>query len=148
MSINSAMPLDARRNSTPLRKLLALAILLGSTGSAAALTKEAAIENCRMTVGKPIVQACMQAQGGRRAGADIEGCRAQANPKVHACVIAALNAANGRANVAVEVPKEVGAEARSRNRFAKGFRRAAAQHRRHHGDSRQREAGREADRAS
>jgi CHAT domain-containing protein len=100
------MPLDARRNSTPLRKLLALAILLGSTGSAAALTKEAAIENCRMTVGKPIVQACMQAQGGRRAGADIEGCRAQAKPKVHACVLAALNAANGRANVAVEVPKE------------------------------------------
>lgn len=106
MSINSAMPLDARRNSTPLRKLLALAILLGSTGSAAALTKEAAIENCRMTVGKPIVQACMQAQGGRRAGADIEGCRAKASPQVRACVMAALNAANGRANVAVELPKE------------------------------------------
>src|SRR5258707_11913596 len=33
-------------------------ILLGSAGSAAALTKEAALENCRMTVGKPIVQAC------------------------------------------------------------------------------------------
>lgn len=106
MSINSAMPLDARRNFTPLRKLLALAILLGSSGSAAALTKEAAIENCRMTVGKPIVQACMQAQGGRRAGADIEGCRAKAKPQVHACVLAALNAANGRANVAVEAPKE------------------------------------------
>jgi CHAT domain-containing protein len=107
MSINSAMPLDARRNSTPLRKLLALAILLGSTGSAAALTKEAAIENCRMTVGKPIVQACMQAQGGRKAGADIEGCRAKAKPQVHACVLAALNAANGRANVAVALPTDV-----------------------------------------
>jgi CHAT domain-containing protein len=107
MSINSAMPLDARRNSTPLRKLLVLAILLGSTGSAAALTKEAAIENCRMTVGKPIVQACMQAQGGRKAGADIEGCRAKAKPQVHACVLAALNAANGRANVAVALPTDV-----------------------------------------
>src|SRR5438270_9774271 len=106
MSINSAMPLDARRNSTPLRKLLVLAILLGSTGSAAALTKEAALENCRMTVGKPIVHACMQAQGGRKAGADIEGCRAKAKPQVHACVLAALNAANGRANVAVALPTE------------------------------------------
>lgn len=105
MSTNSGMPFDGRRNSPPLRKLLALAVLLGSTGSAAALTKEAALENCRMTVGKPIVQACMQAQGGRKAGADIEGCRAKAKPQVKACVLAALNAANGRANVAVEVPK-------------------------------------------
>ncbi|MET4797516.1 CHAT domain-containing protein [Bradyrhizobium sp. LB11.1] len=102
MSINSAMPLDARRNSTPLRKLLALAILLGSTGSAAALTKEAAIEHCRMSVGRPIVQACMRAGG----GANLEACRATATPKVRACVMAALNAANGRANVAAELPKE------------------------------------------
>src|SRR5206468_11543802 len=29
-----------------------------------------------------------------------------ASPKVKACVLAALNAANGRANVAVELPKE------------------------------------------
>lgn len=106
MSINSGMPFDGRRNSPSLRKLLALAVLLGSTGSAAALTKEAAIENCRMTIGKPIVQACMQAQGSRKAGADIAGCRAKAKPQVRACVLAALNAANGRANVAVEVPKE------------------------------------------
>ena len=33
-------------------------------------------------------------------------CRAKAKPQVHACVLAALNAANGRANVAVELPKE------------------------------------------
>ncbi|CUT10532.1 FIG01006073 hypothetical protein [Bradyrhizobium sp.] len=59
-----------------------------------------------MTVGKPIVHACMQAQGGRKAGADLEGCRAKASPQVRACVMAALNAANGRANVAVELPKE------------------------------------------
>ena len=102
MSTNSGMLLETHRNSTPLRKLLALAVLLGSTGSAAALTQEAAIENCRMTVGKPIVQACMHAGG----GADREACRAKAKPQVHACVLAALNAANGRANVAVELPKE------------------------------------------
>ncbi len=90
-----------------LRKLLALAVLLGSTGSAAALTQEAAVEKCRMTVGRPIVQACMQAAGGRAGGANLEGCRAKASPQVRACVMAALNAANGRANVAVELPKEV-----------------------------------------
>ncbi|WP_298883847.1 CHAT domain-containing protein [uncultured Bradyrhizobium sp.] len=106
MSSDVASPVQSRLHVALPRKLLVLVILLGSTGSAAALTKEAALENCRMTVGKPIVQACMQAQGGRKAGADIEGCRAKASPQVRACVLAALNAANGRANVAVEVPKE------------------------------------------
>lgn len=107
MSLAIANPFEGRPVIALPRKLLALAVLLGSTGSAAALTKEAAIENCRMTVGKPIVQACMQAQGGRKAGANLEGCRAKASPQVKACVMAALNAANGRANVAVEMPKEV-----------------------------------------
>ena len=65
------------------------------------LTKEQAIENCRNSVGRPIVQACMRGGGG-----SIEACREQATPKVKACVIAALNAANGRANVAVPVPKD------------------------------------------
>lgn len=106
MSLNAASPFKSRLDANLPRKLLALAVFLGSTGSAAALTQEAALENCRMTVGKPIVHACMQAQGGRKAGADIEGCRAKAKPQVHACVLAALNAANGRANVAVELPKE------------------------------------------
>ncbi|MCJ9735510.1 tetratricopeptide repeat protein, partial [Bradyrhizobium sp. PRIMUS42] len=105
MSLDATRPFKSRLDVSP-RHLLACAILLGSTGSAAALTKEAAIENCRMTVGRPIVQACMQAQGGRKAGADLEGCRAKASPQVRACVMAALNAANGRANVAVELPKE------------------------------------------
>lgn len=107
MNLNIANPFEGRPSIVLSRKLLALAVLLGSAGSAAALTKEAAIENCRMTVGKPIVRACMQAQGGRKAGADIEACRAKASPQVRACVMAALNAANGRANVAVELPKEV-----------------------------------------
>jgi CHAT domain-containing protein len=76
---------------------------LAGTGQVLALTKEQAIENCRNTVGRPIVQACM---GGRRDSGNIEQCRAQASPKVKACVIDALNKANGRANVAVPVPKE------------------------------------------
>lgn len=107
MSLDATSPFKSRLDFTPPPKLLALAILLGSVGSAAALTQEAAIENCRMTVGKPIVQACMRAAGGRKGGADLEACRTQARPQVKACVLAALNAANGRANVAVELPKEV-----------------------------------------
>lgn len=72
-----------------------------STVPGLALSKEKAIEDCRNSVGRPIVQACMRSGGG-----SIEACRAQATPKVRSCVIAALNAANGRANVAVPVPKE------------------------------------------
>ncbi|HXX08234.1 MAG TPA: CHAT domain-containing protein [Pseudolabrys sp.] len=89
-----------------LGKLLFIGLMLGvalaGTRDASALTKEEAIENCRATVGRPIVQACMQ--GGR--GDSREACRAQATPKVRECVIAALNKANGRANVPVDVPKE------------------------------------------
>src|SRR3569833_1229239 len=102
MSSDSGTLSESVPNLSPSRMLVAFALLLGSAGSAAALTKEAAIENCRMSVGKPIVQACMRAGG----GANLEACRAKASPQVRACVIAALNAANGRANVAVELPKE------------------------------------------
>jgi CHAT domain-containing protein len=97
---------------------VALALLIGATAPAFALTKEAAIEHCRMTVGKPIVMACMQASGGR---ANIEDCRAKAHPKVHACVIAALNAANGRANVAVAAPTEAAPKAQAGVAPAAGF---------------------------
>jgi CHAT domain-containing protein len=75
--------------------------LILSAGPAFALTKEAAIERCRMTVGRPIVQACFRAGGG-----SIEACREKARPPVVACVVAALNAANGRDNVAVSLPTE------------------------------------------
>ena len=54
-----------------------------------------------MTVGRPIVQACMRSGGG-----SLEACRGRAKPQVVACVMAALNAANGRDNVAVAVPTE------------------------------------------
>jgi len=82
-------------------KIVAVGFLIGPAGSAFALSKEAAIENCRMKVGKPIVQACMRASGG---AGNLEACRAKASPPVKACVLAALNAANGRANVAVAIP--------------------------------------------
>ncbi|WOH65531.1 CHAT domain-containing tetratricopeptide repeat protein [Bradyrhizobium sp. BWA-3-5] len=57
-----------------------------------------------MSVGRPMVQACMRASGGRE---NLEACRAQATPRVRACVKAALDKANGRANVAVAIPTEV-----------------------------------------
>jgi len=89
--------------------ILGLWSIAGPTQALAVLSQEAALEKCRMTVGKPIVHACMMALGGGRAPnaeANREGCRAKATPQVRACVMAALNAANGRANVAVEIPKE------------------------------------------
>lgn len=75
--------------------------LLAAQPASAELSKEAAIEQCRMSVGKPIVMACMRGGGG-----SLEACRAQASPKVRACVIAALTSANRRANVAVAAPTE------------------------------------------
>jgi CHAT domain-containing protein len=78
-----------------------IASLLISAVQAAALTIDEARERCRETVGRPIVQACMRSQGGE---GNIEACRAKAHPKVHACVQAAMNAANGRPNVGVPVP--------------------------------------------
>src|SRR5690348_18448345 len=81
---------------------LTLGLALAGTQGASALTKEEAIENCRATVGRPLVEACMR--GGR--GESRETCRAQPTPKVRECVIAALNKANARANVPVEAPKE------------------------------------------
>jgi CHAT domain-containing protein len=66
-----------------------------------ALTLEQARENCRESVGKPIVQSCMRGGGG-----SLEACRATAVPKVRACVEGALKTANGRANVPVAIPSE------------------------------------------
>jgi CHAT domain-containing protein len=80
---------------------LVLGLAFAGAQQASALTKEQAIENCRNTVGRPVVQSCMRGGTGDR-----EACRALASPKVRACVISALNAANGRANVPVAVPTE------------------------------------------
>ena len=82
--------------------VLALACFQTILANAAfALTKEAAIEQCKMSIGRPIVMACMRGGGG-----SLDACREKARPPVVACVIAALNKANGRANVAVAVPTE------------------------------------------
>ncbi|MGY8664562.1 CHAT domain-containing tetratricopeptide repeat protein [Bradyrhizobium sp. UFLA05-109] len=110
-----------RALSHGVRRLLPAALLLASTGATYALTQEAAVENCRMTVGKPIVQACMRAGGGPAGGANLEACRAKAKPQVHACVLAALNAANGRANVAVAAPKEEAPKLAPGTTLPKGF---------------------------
>src|SRR5215212_9077480 len=91
---------DRIRISGSVAALVLLGTLWG-TGPGLTLTKEAAIEDCRNSVGRPIVQGCMRGGTG-----NIEACRALASPKVKACVLAALNAANGRANVAVPAPKD------------------------------------------
>lgn len=71
---------------------------------AVALSMEQASATCRETVGRSMVQACM---GGRGRGPDGEqiraACRAKAGPTVRACVIAAMDKANGRANVAIAI---------------------------------------------
>jgi CHAT domain-containing protein len=77
-----------------------------------------------MSVGRPIVQSCMKSMGGRNAaGADEnrEACRAKASPQVHACVLAALNVANGRANVAVAIPTEAAPKIPLGNALPAGF---------------------------
>jgi CHAT domain-containing protein/tetratricopeptide (TPR) repeat protein len=96
--------------SVTLSCAFAAILLAWLSSSALALTVEAAVEKCRMTVGQPMVRACMQSLGGGKApGAEAnrEACRAKAKPQVRACVMGALNAANGRANVALAIPTEV-----------------------------------------
>jgi len=67
-----------------------LAIVLSP--SALALELNQAIENCRSTVGKPIVVACMRSGGGT-----LESCREKAGPRVKACVQSAMAAARPKA---------------------------------------------------
>lgn len=68
----------------------ALFITAVATGASAdramAQSHEAILEQCRESVGRPIVQACMA--GARDSGLR-EKCREQATPKVRACVMAA-----------------------------------------------------------
>jgi CHAT domain-containing protein len=103
------IPSSPRRPQNASAAVLAMVVIAGvalvaTSGSAgAALSKEQAIANCRETVGRPIVVACMRASGGGEA--NFARCRETAIPKVKACVIAALNAANGRANVPIEMYK-------------------------------------------
>jgi CHAT domain-containing protein len=84
-------------------QIVVLGSLIGSTGQASALALEAAIENCRMSVGRPIVISCMQSSGGYES---LEACRTKAKPRVQACIKAAMNAANGKPNIAAAIPTE------------------------------------------
>src|SRR3954452_13143288 len=68
--------------------LLALVLSL----PALALELNQAIENCRSTVGKPIVMACMRSGGGT-----LESCREKVGPRVKACVQSAMAAARPKA---------------------------------------------------
>ncbi len=65
---------------------------LFAVAPAHALELNQAIENCRNTVGKPIVMACMRGGGG-----SLEACRASAGPKVKACVQSAMLASRPKA---------------------------------------------------
>jgi CHAT domain-containing protein len=71
-----------------------------------------------MTVGRPLVQACVRASGGRE---NLEACREKAKPQVGACMKAALNAANGRANVAVAIPTEAAPKVSAAGATPAGF---------------------------
>ncbi len=93
---------ERHRIGSALGLLLGIFLIVPATPASALLSKEAALENCRITVGRPIVQACMHSGG----GGNLEACRAKASPQVRACMVAALNAANGRANIAVAVPTD------------------------------------------
>src|SRR5258706_10837409 len=107
-SISAFYPCDTAKPLTGYvaSGLIALFAVLAGSEPASALSKEQAIENCRQTVGAPIVRACMQGMGrGGDREANLATCRAGVLPKMKACVMAALNAANGRANVAIEIYK-------------------------------------------
>ena len=75
-----------------------LATALPTTANA--LSKEQARENCRLTIRRPFVQSCA---GPGASEALKEACSAKARPAVIACMQAALNKANGRANVAISI---------------------------------------------
>lgn len=74
----------------------ALVALCAAPASAVELRQ--AIENCRNSIGKPFVVACMRAGGG-----SLESCRARAVPKVQACVQNAMAA--GQPKLAKDAPK-------------------------------------------
>ncbi len=82
---------------------LGFALLLPavSTLPALALTKEQARTHCRETVGRPFVRSCVHGGHGSR-----ESCRARVKPRVRACIMQALDAANKRADVPVALPQQ------------------------------------------
>lgn len=67
--------------------VLSVVLAPGLLQRANAQSHDAIVENCRQTVGRPIVQACMQGQRGDTSA--LEQCRAKAKPSVRSCVMAA-----------------------------------------------------------
>ncbi len=86
--------------------LVAGLAVAGTQPAFALLSKEQAKEQCKATAGRAFVQACM---GGNRGM--LEECRVKSHPVMYKCIVDALNKANGRANIAVEAPKEQGPSA-------------------------------------
>lgn len=66
----------------------AMLATMANSAVAYALSQEAAIEQCRATIGHHMVQSCMRSRRSR-SPADLEACRAQASPRVRACARAA-----------------------------------------------------------
>ena len=96
--------LRRQRPTTSLLVLLTVLALPSIPKPVLALSLEQAKESCIQSVGRPFVQTCMQGKSGDRE-ANLAACRASSFGKVKACTMAALNAANGRANVAIELRK-------------------------------------------
>jgi len=94
--------------------LVTVLLVTASIAPADALELNQAIENCRASVGKPIVMGCMRAGGG-----SIEACREKASPKVKACVQSAMAASRPKADlfdpakVSAAKPEEAAADAAS-----------------------------------
>src|SRR5712675_3048789 len=78
------------KSIAPLGVAALLSVVLSPPAFALELNQ--AIENCRSTVGKPIVMACMRSGGGT-----LESCREKAGPRVKACVQSAMAAARPKA---------------------------------------------------
>lgn len=82
-------------------RIFAFPLLLSLASSllpnaASAQSREAAIERCRQTVGRAIVQSCMRSRGATAdSQQDLAACRSKATPKVRSCVMAAMGGKGG-----------------------------------------------------
>ena len=99
----------SRANTTkPFAISMAFALLaiVGGARPASALSMEQAKESCipSQSVDRSF-RGLHAGQERRPRGRNMAACRASSFGKVKACTIAALNAANGRANVAIELHK-------------------------------------------
>src|SRR5258705_9791284 len=98
------------KSIAPLGVAALLSVVLSPPAFALELNQ--AIENCRSSVGKPIVMACMRAGGG-----SLEACREKARPTVKACVQSAMAASRPKADlfdpakVSKPKPEEAAADA-------------------------------------